>query len=167
VISIQHIHPMIVHFPIVFVLMLAVFDLIATARGANLAARTAAGNLSTGLSILAAVSAIAAFVLGDMALEFAAASGFVSPVADMHERLALILVIGLLAWAAMRSFMWWRNKPLPDGSSYLLPVMAIAGAGLVMATAYYGGQLVYDLGVNVSKLSPQVKTDVPAPGTGG
>jgi uncharacterized membrane protein len=32
-----------------------------------------------------------------------------------------------------------------------VPVVEVAGAMLVTATAYYGGLLVYDLGVNVAK----------------
>ena len=152
-IPIQHIHPIIVHFPIVFVISLAVFDLAATVRGANLAGRTASGNLSAGLAVLAALSALAAFALGDAALEFAKAGGFSSPVAETHELLARILVIRLSIWAVFRAVLWWRNKPLTGGASYLLPAVAVAGAGLLIATAYFGGQLVYDLGVNVSKMS--------------
>ena len=35
--------------------------------------------------------------------------------------------------------------------SFALPVVAILGAALVIVTSYYGGQLVFGLGVNVSK----------------
>jgi uncharacterized membrane protein len=32
-----------------------------------------------------------------------------------------------------------------------VPVIEVAGAALVTVTAYYGGLLVYDLGVNVAR----------------
>ena len=35
--------------------------------------------------------------------------------------------------------------------AYAFPVVAIGFSGLVAYTAYFGGQLVFDLGVNVAK----------------
>ncbi len=70
-IPIQHIHPMLVHFPIVFFLSLAAFDVIALARGVNVTGRSWAGTVSTVLALLAGASAVATWFFGDMALSVA------------------------------------------------------------------------------------------------
>ena len=152
-IPVQHIHPMLVHFPIVLVLLLAVFDLVAAMRGQTVSGRTTAGHISTGLAVLAAVFAIVTMMFGDMALEFAEDRGFSSEIAEIHEHLGQTVAITLSIWALVRAALWWRDARLQGAANALFPVVALAGAGLVMATAYYGGQLVYDLGVNVIKVA--------------
>ena len=56
-IPLQHIHPMLVHFPIVFFLSLATFDVIATVRGADVTGRSTAGAVYFTLALLAELSA--------------------------------------------------------------------------------------------------------------
>ncbi|MCJ7703742.1 MAG: hypothetical protein MUO62_19350, partial [Anaerolineales bacterium] len=51
---------------IVFVFVLAAFDLVATMRGATITGRTAAGNVSTGLAVAAAIFGVLAFIYGTM-----------------------------------------------------------------------------------------------------
>jgi uncharacterized membrane protein len=150
-IPIQHIHPMLVHFPIVLIVLLVGFDLIATFAGYNITGRTSTGNLSTAGATLAGISAIAAMVFGDMALEFAESSGFFSEIAEMHEELGESTAIVLGAWAIIRIFLWWRNMKLPTALNYAIPFVSVLCLGLVTATAFYGGQLVFDLGVNVTQ----------------
>jgi uncharacterized membrane protein len=101
-IAIQHIHPMIVHFPIVFFLTLAGVDIIALLRGDSVTARSAWGFVSTSLAVLAAVSAIVAWIFGDMALEFAEAGGFSSDIAETHEGLGTTTAIAFAVWALLR-----------------------------------------------------------------
>lgn len=149
-IPIQHIHPMLVHFPIVFIFVLAAFDLFATLRGHKVTGRTIAGNISTAVAVSAAVFAVLAMVFGDMALGVAEAGGFSSDIAEIHEGLGSTVAIALVVWALIRLVLWWRDTRLSGVTAAAMPVVAIAGAGLVVATAYYGGQLVFDLGVNVA-----------------
>src|ERR1051325_6361559 len=149
--SLAHIHPMLVHFPIVFFLSLAVLDSIATLRGVPVTGRGGIGNLSTGLALLAGVFAVVTYIFGDMALEMAEASGFHSQVAEIHEGLGEATAAAFAIWAIVRMVAWWRNANLRGGSALLLSLVELAGAGVVMATAYFGGQLVYDLGVNVAQ----------------
>src|SRR5262245_50131801 len=85
--TIAHIHPMLVHFPIVFFLTLAALDTVATLRGVPVTGRGGIGNVSTGLALLAGLFAIATYIFGDMALEFAEANGFHNDVAEVHEHL--------------------------------------------------------------------------------
>ncbi len=153
-IPVTQFHPMIVHFPIVFVLCLAVFDVVATARGASVTGRSTAGNISTALVVLAGLSALIAMMFGDVALSHAEAGGFSSEVAEIHEGLGSTLAITLGIWALIRAFLWWRNMRISGSIAYAVALIAVVGAGLAVTTAYFGGQLVYDLGVNVANAAP-------------
>src|SRR5262245_50926775 len=107
--TIAHIHPVLVHFPIVFFLTLAVVDMIAGLRGSTVTGRTALGNLSTGLAAAAGIFAMAAYFFGDAALEIAEDGGFHSDVAEIHEGLGTFTAFAFLAWALIRAFLWWRD----------------------------------------------------------
>jgi uncharacterized membrane protein len=147
---IQHIHPILVHFPIVFFLSLAALDVIATARGNMVTGRGALGNLSSGLAVLSGGFAVAAFLFGGMALDVAESGGFHSDIAETHEGLGTFTAVAFAVWALVRVFLWWRDIRVSRALSGAVSLLEVAGAILVVATAYYGGQLVYDLGVNVA-----------------
>lgn len=149
----QHIHPVLVHFPIVFMITLAVFDLIAGLRGAEITGRTASGNASAGLALLAGLAAIVTFYFGGIALDITEAGGFHSDIAEMHEGLGEFTAIAFAVWAAVRVVLWARDVRISKPLVLVVPLIEIAGAGLVIATAYFGGQLVYDLGVNVARMA--------------
>jgi uncharacterized membrane protein len=86
-IPLQHIHPMLVHFPIVFFLCLSAFDMIAWLRGVTFTGRSVAGTVSVGLAALAGLSAIATYAFGAVALTIAESGGFHNDVAEIHEGL--------------------------------------------------------------------------------
>jgi uncharacterized membrane protein len=151
VLPVAHIHPIVVHFPIVFMLCLAAFDVVALARGATLSGRSCAANISAVLAALAGLSAIAAFVFGDLAFDAAIASGFTEAQLEGHEGLGTWTAILVALWAVVRVVLWWRGKRIGRGTATGIAVVEIAGAAMVVATAYFGGQLVYDLGVNVAR----------------
>jgi len=150
-ISIEHLHPIVVHFPIVFFLTLAALDIVASFRGRSITGRSAVGNASAGLAVLSAVTAIAAFSLGDEALEIAVAGGFSSEIAEIHETLGMAVAALFSVWAVIRAYLWLKDKDVQGGVKWLIPVIETGGAALVVATAYYGGVLVYELGVNVMR----------------
>ena len=149
--AIQYIHPIVVHFPIVLIILLAGFDLIAALRGAAISGRTTAGHIAASFAVLAGLSALTAAFFGDIALEHAEAGGFSSGIAEIHEHFGEIAAVALAGWALIRVFFWWRDIRLSGGGALVTALISIAGAALVTTTAYYGGQLVYDLGVNVLK----------------
>lgn len=153
-IPVQHIHPMLVHFPIVFFLTLTAFDLIAVLRGRDVGGRSRTGTISTSLAVLAGLSAVAAFIFGGIALDVAEQGGFHSDVAEIHESLGGITAIAFAIWALVRGFAWWRDLRPAGAAAIAVPVIEIAGAVLLMITAYYGGQLVFGLGVNVLHAAP-------------
>lgn len=150
-VPVQHIHPMLVHFPIVLIFLLAGFDLVATFLGYSVTGRTATGNASAGLAVLAALAAIATYYFGGLALDFAEAGGFSSDVAEIHESLGGMVAIAFTVWALIRAFLWFRDIRIARPVAFVFPLVAIAGVGLVVVTASYGGQLVFNLGVNVAK----------------
>ena len=147
---IQHIHPILVHFPIVFFLSLAALDVIATARGNLVTGRGAVGNLSSGLALLSGGFAVATFFFGGLALDVAESGGFHSDIAETHEGMGTFTAIAFGVWALIRLVMWWRDIRVSRAVSGVVSLVEVAGAILVLATAYYGGRLVYDLGVNVA-----------------
>lgn len=152
-IPVQHVHPMIVHFPIVLILLVAAFELGATILGRDVTGRSATGNVAVVTIAIAALAAIAAYYFGDIALSYAESGGFESDVAEVHESLGKMVALTVSAWAIVRGVLWVRDVRLPRPFAYAIPVVSIAGAALVTWTAYYGGQLVFDLGVNVSKVT--------------
>jgi uncharacterized membrane protein len=149
-VQIQHFHPMIVHFPIVFFLTLAAFDLVALILGRSFTGRSAVANVSAGLAVLAGLSAAVAWYFGTVALDFAESGGFHSDVAETHEGLGELTALAFVIWALTRIIVWWRARPLPRAAEGVAVVIEILGALLIIWTAYYGGQLVYSLGVNVT-----------------
>ena len=138
-IPVQHIHPMLVHFPIVFFLSAAVFDIVATLSGRSVTGRSRAGTVSLALVLLAAVSAVATFFFGGMALDFAEAGGFSSEVAEIHEGLGEMTTAVFVMWAVIRSFTYWRDMRGRGAVRAAAPAFEILGAMLVTLTAYYGG----------------------------
>lgn len=151
--SIQQIHPVLVHFPIVFFLTLVAFDAVALARGAAIFGHGCAARISTGLAALAGISAIAVYAFGDMAADVAVAAGVPEARLETHETLGTATAIFVAVWALVRGVLWWRNLALSGGGRAAAVGIEIAGALLVVTTAYFGGQLVYDFGVNVAHLA--------------
>ncbi len=146
----QHIHPLIVHFPIVLIVLLVALDWIASLRGISVTGRTPAGNASAAFAVLAGLAALAAFYFGGVALDIAEAGGFRNDLAEIHESLGEMTAMILAGWAIVRASLWFRDIRISSPLAFSVPVLELAGLAMVTATAYYGGQLVYDLGVNVA-----------------
>lgn len=146
----QHIHPILVHFPIVLIYTLAAIDLVALAGGSAVTRRSGAGTISTFVALAAGVFAVGTWIFGGLALDHAEAAGFSSDIAEIHESLGGITAIAFLIWGLVRLALWIRNREF-RAVTIAIPLIEIAGTMLVTATAYYGGLLVYELGVNVAK----------------
>lgn len=147
---IEQIHPLVVHFPIVFVLMLAAFDCVVVSRGSAISGRTAIANISTGLAFGAGIAAALAFLFGDLALDVALAKGTPLDVLELHEELGTATAAALAVWGLVRAVIWWRNISLSRSLCWAIVAVELALAALIVTTAFFGGQLVYEFGVGIA-----------------
>ena len=153
-IDLVHIHPMLVHFPIVLFLLGAALELLVMIRGGDLAARQCLANGALALMVLAAVAAGVAAFFGDIAFDHAVALGFPKAPLERHAGFGYTTMWFFIAYAALYLLAWWRRFPLAGGRGWLWFVVGLAGVALVLVTAYFGGDLVYRIGVNVSPVTP-------------
>ncbi|MFA6156549.1 DUF2231 domain-containing protein, partial [Mesorhizobium sp.] len=145
-----HIHPIFVHFPIVLIFTVTLIDIIGLSQREDMTVRTGVGTISTGLAVAAGLFAIVTWYLGGLALDVAESGGFSSPVAETHEGLGGVTALAFFIWGIVRLGLWVRNRGI-GSIAVAVPLIELAGSVLVTVTAYYGGILVYDLGVNVAK----------------
>lgn len=144
------IHPMIIHFPIVLAMGLFALDACASMRDASLARGTAMGVASLTLAVSAGLFAILAYVFGDQAYDIALATGKApDALLEMHQELGTATAVALVVWATVRAYAWMRGAPLDGGRRLALTAIEGGLVLAVLATAWYGGQLVYDHGVAV------------------
>lgn len=144
------IHPMVVHFPIVFVISLFVLDGYASLTGRSIAAGSAFGRASLALACAAGVFAIIAYVFGDQASDIAMASGRApKDLLAAHEAFGTFASLAIAGWVVVRAGLWWWSVPLGGGARFIVPAVDGLLVLAVVVTAWYGGQLVYDHGVGV------------------
>lgn len=153
-IDLAHVHPMLVHFPIVLFLLGAAVEFIALARRADLAGRGCLANSGLALIVLAALAAIVTAFFGDVAFEHAVSLGFPKAPLERHEGFGYTTMWFFVVYAALHLLAWWRRFPLAGGRGWLWFIVSLAGVALVLVTAYFGGDLVYRVGVNVSPVTP-------------
>lgn len=153
-IDLTHIHPMLVHFPIVLFLTALSLDLTILARGQNLAARQCLPMMAMvvlGAGILVAALAAA---FGDLALDAAVAKGFPQGPLERHEAFGMATLWIFLGLGALRFIASWRGVSLAGWRGGLYLALSLGAVGVLLTAAYFGGQLVYDLGVNVLPVHP-------------
>ncbi len=147
--NLEHIHPMLVHFPIVLALLALAFDAWSLTAGRHAQAPVVQLRTGTVVFALGALAAIVAFVFGDMAYDIAVEKGVAVAVLEDHEGWGTTTMIVFVAVAAVRLFLWWRGMDQKPVGVFLAVGGTAAVAVMVLVTAYFGGHLVYDLGVNI------------------
>ncbi len=147
--TVEQLHPMALHFPIVLIFMLAAVDLFALWRKIPLGGRATYASFAAAIAIAAGASALLTASLGDMAAEIAAGRGFGETLTGSHEMAGNITSALFAIWAACRGFVWWRSMSLGGQRAALVVVVDLLLVLAVLVTAYLGGQLVYEHGVNV------------------
>ncbi|MCA8926615.1 MAG: hypothetical protein KDC18_00995 [Alphaproteobacteria bacterium] len=147
---IEHIHPMLVHFPIVLALLALAFDLWWFAFGRNDSQGLIRLQTGTVVMTLGGIAAVVAFVFGDMAYDIAVGKGVATAVLETHEGWGTTTAIVFAAVAAVRLVLWRTGiDRQPAGALVAIAATAVV-AVMVVVTAYFGGHLVYDLGINVT-----------------
>ena len=153
-IDLAHIHPMLVHFPIVYFITATVIFLFLTVKANNLSAReplplTGCAALAIGLFM----AYLAAF-FGDIALDIAVAKGFAAAPIERHELLASITLTVFSMLAIVLLVAVWKKIPLAGSRAWYFLGASAVGIALLLVTAYFGGELVYHIGVNVDSVIP-------------
>jgi uncharacterized membrane protein len=153
-IDIAHVHPMLVHFPIVLLMFGVGLDFLALARGADLSGAECLPRVAASALILGTVAAAAAAVFGDIALDKAVDLGFPKAPLEHHEALGLTTLWIFVALSALRILAYWKGFRLRGGRGVVLAVLGLCGVGVLLFAAYAGGKLVYEIGVNVAAVKP-------------
>ena len=140
-----NVHPMIVHFPIVLVMLAALADLIHLVRPRMRGPDAAA----TSLYLLGALSAASAYESGRMAAGTVFTPGMAHGLVDEHGSWALATTISFVVVATLRPV--GRLVGLADTRARRLLFLALGLAVLVLVqqTAERGARLVYEQGVGV------------------
>jgi uncharacterized membrane protein len=153
-IDLVHIHPMLVHFPIVLFLVAIAVQLLALARGGDLSERACLPSIGLVALILAALAALAAAVFGDIALDHAIELGFLKDPLETHQELGLTTTCIFVALAVVQGLARWRRISLRAARGWSLALVGVVGCVILLLTAYHGGNLVYKIGVNVDGVKP-------------
>ncbi len=142
-------HPMLIHFPIAFLLGGVVVLLLDWRRPSETLHQTAAGLLLAGM------------ILGWLSAAAGGLAYFTVPAHTErgHELMYWHLGLGL---AMLVLFTWvsvgrWRRRP--PAASKLQLIVALIGAVLLMITGYVGGSIVYHHGAGVDPriLAPEIR----------
>jgi uncharacterized membrane protein len=136
----NHIHPIVVHFPIVLIIVALIYDIVSTIRS-----KAIIPSRGIWLWLAAAASAWAAVITGpeDDARGNTTFLDIHSTLADFTAWVATLLVV-------FRLLMYWKNnKPFIKGLLAVYLIFSLLSCVLVLATGYYGGKMVYTDGVGV------------------
>lgn len=148
-IDITHIHPMIVHFPIVLFLTAMAVEFLVLLRKGDLSARLCLPGVALAALVLGAIAAVVAASFGDIALDAAVDKGFPKDPLEEHEGLGMTTMFYFVVLALVQLWAWWRRIPLAAGRGWTVFVLGLVGIAILIAAAYHGGELVYHYGVNV------------------
>jgi uncharacterized membrane protein len=147
-IELSHIHPMLVHFPLAMLPLAVAIQWWLMLRGRLQFGRDCGASTVLVLVVVAALGALAAAAFGDMALDIAIDHGIPEARLENHEDLGETTAWLLLGLAALQ--IWFY---VTENSTKLINVVmtlvSTAVLGVLITTAFFGGELVYKLGVNV------------------
>jgi len=149
-IPITEIHPMLVHFPIVLWINAELLSVGILLRGGNLSGRQTWPVVAFYSLLAGTAFAVVAAVFGDIALDRAVAAGFDAGPLEIHETVAIttICIFGLHALLRWLGFRFGYS--LTGKRGWLAEIPGLIGIIGLFVTAYLGGELVYQLGVNVA-----------------
>ncbi len=148
-INLAHIHPMLVHFPLALLPVALAAQMLAMYKGENLFSRHCLASSAVSLIFLAALSAIIAAVFGDMALDQAVAAGVPADLLETHEDLGQLSAI-LISTLSVFEIWFYFKQTTSISINWITLLAGMLVFAVVITTAWFGGHLVYDLGVNVT-----------------
>ena len=153
-IDLSHIHPMLVHFPIVYFITATVIFLVLAWKSDNLAAWKCLPLTGGAALVLGLCMAYLAAFFGDIALDIAAGKGFAKAPMERHEFMAMVTLTFFSLLAVLLLVAIWKKIPLTGRRAWFFFAASAVGIVLLLVTAYFGGELVYRIGVNVDSVMP-------------
>ena len=154
-----NIHPMIVHFPIVLVMLAAAADLIHLVRPR---ARGLEAIVPL-LYLLGALSAVSAYVSGRLAATAVFTPGMAHGLVDDHKSWALATMSCFVLVAVLRLGVRFTGRDNSRGARLLFLALGLTVLVLVQQTAERGARLVYEQGVGVIRGYSPLDRDLPEP----
>ncbi|MEB2787215.1 DUF2231 domain-containing protein [Algoriphagus persicinus] len=141
-----NIHPLIIHFPIALWLAAVFFDLI------SLISKDAwIRNTAMALYGLGALSAYAAFLSGDQAIDMVTIPFQGEVTASNHSDWGSYTLYFFIAYTIVRGVIFWKQWDKKKIVAIVLFILGTIGTGMVAKTADLGGKLVYKYGVGINK----------------
>lgn len=136
------VHPVLVHFTIAFLVVGGMSEAYGIAR-----AREGAERFGGALVLLGTIALVPTIAAGFLAANSLPLAGPAESAVDDHERLGLIVLGIFVPLLVVKA--WGRGRP-PRTWRGLYAAGLIAGVAAAIATAYFGGLMVYRLGVGVA-----------------
>ncbi len=133
----NHLHPMIVHFPIALVIVGFLSDVIGLVTKWKFF--TSAGLF---LIILGSLGTLAAYLSGNLAGEGIEAFGALGTALDTHENSAVVAVWTMMILAVLRTLLAVTGR-MTGWLKLGMVILLAVGVGTIARTGYYGGELVY------------------------
>jgi len=87
-------------------------------------------------------------------LRVAVAKGFDKAPIERHELMAMITLTIFSLLSAVLLAAIWKKIPLTGRRAWVFFALSAVGIVLLIVTAYFGGELVYHIGVNVDSVIP-------------
>lgn len=145
-----NVHPLIVHFPIAWLIAAVVVDV------ASLVQSRAAWSETTATCLYAggALSAVVTYLSGRQAAAGVLIPGMAQPIVLDHWNWALATTIYFTVLAAIRLAVTLRRRPLAFWTRAGAVAFGVAGMLLLFHTGEQGARLVYEHGVGVSPRLP-------------
>jgi uncharacterized membrane protein len=148
-------HPSVVHFPIVLLIIYAVFELAAAFTGKEKFYQTAFIFLAAGV-----VGLLAAAITGNYSAQIAGKS-LGNSVTAGHELIAGITIWFYILWTVVRGYIVIKKRKaqIPamvlKYAGYVSVIIAITGCVLIFLTAKEGGDLVFKKGIGTEMMQNQ------------
>jgi uncharacterized membrane protein len=140
-----NVHPLIIHFPIVLVLLAVPMDVVHL-----VSPRTRVmSNVAVTLYVLGALSAVSAYVSGRIAAGAVFTPGMAHSMVESHERWATLTAAWLVGLAVVRLGARIARRGEGNAARVLFVALGIAAAILIQQTAERGARLVFEQGVGV------------------
>jgi uncharacterized membrane protein len=141
-----NIHPLIIHFPIALWLVAVLFDFVSLIKKESWIR-----NAAVSLYGLGAISAYAAFLSGEQAIDLVSIPFQGEMTASNHSDWGHYTLYFFISYAVVRGFIFWKQWDKKKVVAIALFILGTIGMSMVAKTADMGGKLVYKYGVGTNK----------------